>query len=649
MNPTDPRNRGWTQAHTAEGKRQRQKVFLHRLSLGEDVDEVKLDLGIGKNTWENWRWPRKTRGDGFEQALKEALHTSRGTDEFPSFLNFRARHFAYRDIRAVKNVNTNRLPFVRATNSFYQVDAVKQMAENNRLLMILPPGHIKTTLWCIEYPTYLIMRDRNVRILSVTKSQPEAKKIIASVQERLQCEWYHNIIQFMTEQGDVVPIECPVCAYAKGKPFKQENRKMESNSSWGADGFRVMGVDSGEKDLTMQAKGVGSQLQGIRSDLILLDDIQDPEEGRKNPGASKDLVSWVNDVPLGRITDTQQLVVLANFFSPDDFAHKLMQEKDEIFGLVKYPAIVNENSRQVLCPEFWTWDALMSKKREVGPSTWHYTWMQEDQSFEHATFRREALEAACDESLKLGDIPYGVSDIFVGVDPAQAASGFCAIVVWALDKHSKQRYLIDVFNQSGMRTWDNVTDQILEFCRTYPVRKVIVEGNNTQKSITNSEYFRREVSNTGARYEVYQTISGTGGRSKQSNFDITTIGGLFDDGLITLPYGGTLDDQARVNDYIDQLCNWRTDDEGHSIKYLVRDMVMATLFAESEAFVLANRARDKVVQPISSAPSWAKSAWLRNPREQYQSAFSRNEARISRAMSDIDQLRESALDGAGDK
>ena len=34
--------------------------------------------------------------------------------------------------------------------------------------------------------------------------------------------------------------------------------------------------------------------------------------------------------------------------------------------------------------------------------------------------------------------------------------------------------------------------------------------------------------------------------------------------------------------HVDQLCAWRTDAQGRSIRQLTRDIVMATLFAESE-------------------------------------------------------------------
>ena len=113
-----------------------------------------------------------------------------------------------------------------------------------------------------------------------------------------------------------------------------------------------------------------------------------------------------------------------------------------------------------------------------------------------------------------------------------------------------------------MRTADAVIEQVLEMCRTYQPRKLVWEGNAQQKSTLFQESMQRGLKSLGIRHEIYQTMTGTGGRAKQSNFDITTIGGLFDGGLITLPYGGTHAEVAKVDAYIDQFCAWRTDSEG---------------------------------------------------------------------------------------
>lgn len=167
------------------------------------------------------------------------------------------------------------------------------------------------------------------------------------------------------------------------------------------------------------------------------------------------------------------------------------------------------------------------------------------------------------------------------------------MVVWGYSRKTDQRYLIDVFNQSGMRTSDAIITQVLEYCRTYNPRRVVWEGNAQQKATPYQESMQRGLKSMGIKFTIYQTMSGVGGRAKFSNFDITTIGGLFDSGLITLPYGGTHEDVAKVDAFVDQLCSWRTDAEGHSIRYLKRDMVMACLFAESEAFALATKPKEK--------------------------------------------------------
>jgi hypothetical protein len=535
-------------------------------------------------------------------------------EDFPAedFLRFRELCFAYKGLRDGK--------WHRAVNSFYQRDAYKALQEHNRLIVILPPGHIKTTFFCQEYPTWNIMRDRDFRCLVIQKNTDEATKLVGAVQRRLEDhDWYDHTARRLIEQKDD-PIINPLSTWFPKKPFR--NTKREAGDAWGKTGFRVIGQLSGEKDLTMQAKGPGGQIQGVRSDLILLDDVQDPMASLDD---SKKLLDWFHGVILGRVTDQQKVVVLANYFQPDDFAHLLVQEHPD-WAVVEYPAIIDstvdpdldEGEVRPLCPEFWTLDALELKRKEVGERTWHYTWMQEAGSFEQATFKREALEAAMDDEFTIGEVPHAVTDVFLGVDPATAASGYCAIVAWGLDRRTKQRYLIDVFNKQGMRNWQNVIAQIVEMCRDYSPRTVVIERANTQGSLINDESLRREMRSMGVKIVDYKTATGTGARAEQANFDITTIGGLFDGGLITLPGGGTFEDLKRVQDYIDQLVKWRTDDDGNSIKRLTRDMVMATLFAESEAFELARReiGGKSKSRPV---PAWVRSetgdwAWRKRRR-----------------------------------
>jgi len=592
-------------------KLRRQAAFLAALSQHEGVRVARELTDTPLSTLKMWK-----REPGFHHQMDVARgFVSTGTldargEPFPDFLSFRRSHFAYLDHR------TKRV--VRATNSFYQLDAEQKLSEHKRLLMVMPPGHVKTSLFAVERSVWQIMKDRNWRGAVVQKNQQEATKLVAAVQERLQCSFYHFMGSELERQG-VEPITCPVCRFGGSEGFKAA--KHDPGAKWGAYGFRVVGRTSGEKDDTFQALGAGSQIQGIRADAIVLDDVQDPLQAMKSLRDSDELLNWFHAVILGRVTDEQQVVVLANFMTPDDFAHKLIVAHPD-WPLVTYPAIracgqascpgdaaCKHKRSRVLCPEFWTWDALQAKRREVGEQVWYYTWMQEEGSFAEHTFKRERVEAARSEDHALGEVPHGVTDIFVGVDPAFAASGFCAIVVWGLDRNTKQRYLIDVFNKAGMATAANVVAQIEEMVRRYGPRTCVIETNNIQRALALSPEFIRAMRSAGCRVVTYQTVTGTGARAESTNFDITTIGGLFDAGLVTLPYSGPFEDRAKVDAYAEQLIHWRTDSDGNSIKHLVRDMVMATLFAESEAFVVANRPRVPYVAKPKKVPRFARNPW----------------------------------------
>jgi hypothetical protein len=560
-------------------------------------------------------WNDSLDFEGF-RAKAQRLHPAEPV--VPDFLTFRAEYFAYRDGRTGR--------WTRAVNNWYQRDFIGKLDDLLRGVLILPPGHIKTSL-VIEYVTWRIFQDRDFRGLGVQKNQGEASKLVAAVQERLDCDYYHHAAEKLLEQEET-PITCPVCTYAKDQPFKPESK--DRGAKWGAQAFRVSGRTSGEKDDTFAAYGVGSQIMGVRSDLIVLDDPQDPMDAIRSPKSSEEMLEWFQTVILSRVYDHQRVIVLGNFITPDDFAHRLIDTYGERWAVVKYAAIRDceepdcsgdyetcEHTRErILCPEVWTWDGLMAKKQEVGERAWFYTWAQDEGSFDTRTFTREAMEDAKTNDYRLGEVPHDVTDFWIGVDPAAAASGHCAIVGWGLDRHAKQRYLLSIFNERGMRTWDNVIDAIQRIAvqltsgSSANFRAVVIERTNTQATLINDTSLHRAIRGMGAQVIEYRTRTGMGAQAERDSFDISTIGGLYDAGLVSLPYGGTFAEREAVDGYVEQFLAWRVDEQGRSIKHLKRDMVMATLFAESEAFNRANMARERT-------------PWRRNPHRFAQESWGR--------------------------
>ena len=223
-------------------------------------------------------------------------------------------------------------------------------------------------------------------------------------------------------------------------------------------------------------------------------------------------------------------------------------------------------------------------------------------------FNRDAIEAARDDDYVLGTIHPNVTHVYMGVDPA--ISNWCSIVVWGLDQRTGQRYLIDDFNKKGMRAYiPYISDAILDLAAKYQPRSVVIESVSQQKSLHNNPDFQRAMRNLGALIEPYATATATGARSEAASFDISSVGGLFDQRMVTLPYGGSVDDRKRVDEYIQELVNWRP-----GVRTIRKDRVMATLFAESESFLQAQRGARPPAKPKNPRRSGSDRR-SRRPRE----------------------------------
>jgi len=119
----------------------------------------------------------------------------------------------------------------------------------NYVLCNMPPEHAKSMTVSIDYVTYRIVTDPNVRIKLVSKTQAMAKEFLYAVKQRLTSPQWAEL------QRRYAPVE----------GFKATAEK------WTQDAIYIE-RDSGEKDPTLQALGIGGQIYGARADLIILDD-----------------------------------------------------------------------------------------------------------------------------------------------------------------------------------------------------------------------------------------------------------------------------------------------------------------------------------------------------------------------------------------
>lgn len=521
------------------------------------------------------------------------------TEEVPDFLDFRAR-------------------FWGRESFWWHHDAWAAIQKYNRLIMLIPPGHTKTTTWSIEHSAWQIVKDRNHRILTIQKNADEASKVVGAVQERLSdLDYYRN--QLGLPKG-----EDPI---TKWGPFKPETRGYRASTSWGSDHFRVVGFTSGEKDYSMEAKGMTSAVLSTRPDLIVMDDIQ--EAGDDGPAQTAKLLHRIQSAVLTRVYPEQKVIILGSRLGPTDIYSRLLNDEEfEDWPVVRYPAVLprcdvciakkkacrHAERRRMLVPilkDFrgkttWDYAGLVKRKKEVGTNVWWTSYMMEEGDHSIATFKKESIDACMNGDYELGVVPPQVTDVFIGCDPAIVE--FCAIITWGLDRRNGQRYLIDIYNEKGLRTFGNIQRKLLEFVQKYGPRVLVIEQANVQESLTNDPVFEKAVRGYGCRLVTYATRTNTGARAEVDEYDISSIGDLFDSGLIVLP---AFDDRSRkaVRGYTAQFLEWRPKPQGSKSWHLVRDMVMATLFAEAEAREYYIRSKNRKVGPrttTSRVPSWAK-------------------------------------------
>jgi hypothetical protein len=555
----------------------RQEQLLERIRETQNATQSAVDLGIPKGTWQAWC----ARDGRFRLAYQKALGRFVEDEpvpegQVPGFLTWRELHCAY-----LVNGKAH-----RAENYWFQHEAIKAIESYDNVIMVLPPGHLKTTLAGIEYPTWNIMRDRNFRTLIIRANGQVAGDNTAAIGVRLSDhDYYAEMSRRLVEQGEE-PLSNPITRYGGKNGFQPQGRKM--GERWAGNEFTVSGRTSGEKDSTVTAIGMDGAIPGFRADLIVMDDPQDPTKyDASGEEYSKKLMKKFERDISGRLLPGGKTVVLANRLGPDDFVGMLIDryEDDEDWKIIYFPAVIERTSgnklrRMPLCPEVFSLEELDKRRRKVGEDAWAFHYMQENVSLATATFSHQQMDACKDYDRELGEIPAKATQRILGVDPA--VTGYCAMVAWGVNPETGMRYLLDFVNEKGMRNED-IQQSIFEKV------KELSRGKNI-------------------RVMDYKTATATGAQAQETEFDITSIGKLMDERMVSLPYKlADHETTKRIDELTQQFVRWRPRPSGKTSWHLTRDIVMATLFAESQARKFVKSAkRPKGGHYRSDIPSWAK-------------------------------------------
>jgi hypothetical protein len=465
----------------------------------------------------------------------------------------------------------------------------------SRLLVNVPPNHAKTMTITINYVTYRVVKNPNINVMVISKTQEQAKKFLYAIKQRLTHPRYADL----------------QVAFGPTDGYKA------TADQWSATKVYLGGDarDSDAKDPTIEAIGMGGQVYGNRADLIVLDDVVTLSNA--NEWAKQQ--EWIRQEVASRLPPGGgQLLVVGTRVAAVDLYKELRNPSHYTDGVLPWsylsmPAVLEyaddpkgwktlwEKSEQPLTEDDtpdengmfdrWTGPRLTAVRNEAGPSKWSLVYQNLDIA-ENAIFDPMCVRGAVNGMRKSGALVAGAAghpdnsnNFFrvIGIDPAM--TGDTAAVAYAVDRRTHKRYVMDVHIMTSP-TPAAIRSLIKEWTDAYKPHVVIVESNAFQLFLTQDEEIRNFLSTRGINYRPHYT----GNNKQDPEFGVASLAPLFGtitkrdgvmnnfkhagDNLIELPDSSK---NEHVKKLIEQLVTWQPGVQGKKLKM---DAVMALWFCE---------------------------------------------------------------------
>jgi hypothetical protein len=578
-----PRDRRVSKASSKDKK----QIIVATVRMGHTIAEGCHQAGVTRKTHEYYRKSDPDYRDLIDRALQAQAEKAGGERrEVPDFPEFCERYLKTQLFR--HHLQWYDLLEGRTPRDLHPAQRFVR-GDEDQIVVNTPPEHAKSTTLTVNYVVWRIVQDPNIRILLVSKTQSMAAKFLFSIKQRLaESETYIDLQQHFGPPG----------GYSEGA------------SSWSSTQIRVAGADSGEKEYTVEAVGIGGQIYGTRTDLVIMDDCVD----NTNHQQFEQQIDWIQNIVGSRVADVGgRMLLIGTRMATVDLYSEILKpqyysEGTSPWTYLTQPAVLNFADKpkdwETLWPAtnrppvtiqarkqaeaegwpkdglwpMWHGEALARKRRKMTPRNWSMVYMQ-DQVADDAIFRQEDVQGCIDRARYPGRMfdgqpqhrPYGMDGLLViaGLDPA--AAGCTAMVVVGLDRRTGVRWVLDVVNKRGMPPHE-MRSEIKRLTERYGISEWRIEKNAYQASIVQDQLIKDYLTARGCLISPHHTNS----NKWDPDFGVSSMATLFAGwqekrNLIRLP---SQTQSEGVRAIIEQLCAWFPETKA------LTDTVMALWFAE---------------------------------------------------------------------
>jgi len=304
--------------------------FLDEIQKGRNIGEALAAVDRGRKAYENWRATDKVfagKVDNLRGRVSDALAVLRdgGLPEFPEFSE------KYLDAPVFPHMQ-NVVDLLEGRDPGWLHPAMNwERNEPDLVICNVPPEHGKSTVLTMNYLCYRIVKDPNIRIIVISKTQAMANKFLYGIKTRLTHPKYAEMQQTWGPQGGYD---------ANSESWSQSMIYVNSDSR-----------DSGEKDPTVQALGVRGHVYGSRADIIILDDCVDGT----NAHEFEKQIEWIQSEVISRISASGMLLCVGTRLQSKDLYVELRNparypDETSPWSYLSMPAVLEYTDD----PQEWT-------------------------------------------------------------------------------------------------------------------------------------------------------------------------------------------------------------------------------------------------------------------------------------------------------
>ena len=326
-------------------------------------------------------------------------------------------------------------------------------------LILVPRGHLKSTLITIGYSVFRIVHNPNIRILILNATWQMAVDFLTEIKRHLQTN--KAVHEFY---GDL----------------------SQTPDEWSQDRITIKRTDAGIKGPTVWATGVESNLVGSHPDLIIFDDVVNRDNSQTREQNENIIMRYKDTLDL--LEPGGQLIVIGTRWTQEDLYGWIMDKDNNIYQsydvLVKRAYEGNLETEEDFVPlwsEKFSQKELVTRLREEGWYHFSAQYLNDPIPMEDADFKKEYFQYYDLEEIKGKQLTKVMT-----IDPAISENkyaDFTAMVVSGIDQFGNI-FILDI-SRARMNP-NQIVDKIFLLNEMWHPDQIGLETISYQKTLAYS-------------------------------------------------------------------------------------------------------------------------------------------------------------------